>query len=77
MIEIDVICPVYKSFENIKSLIDSLKCQKDVSIKKIVCSLTASDEVPFSAKPCAYYEKISLTDSGVYKLKINLFVISL
>lgn len=44
MINIDVICPVYKSFENIKSLLESLKLQKNVCVKKIVCSLTVSDD---------------------------------
>lgn len=44
MINVDIVCPVYKSFENVKSLFGSLKFQKDVEIKRIIAALTVSDD---------------------------------
>ncbi len=61
MINVDVICPVYKSFESVKSLIESLKLQKDVSIKRIVCSLTISDDENEDRRIEEFFKENSVT----------------
>ena len=42
---LDVVCPVYKNFEQITYLLDSIKKQKGISINRIVCPLTLSNEL--------------------------------
>ena len=44
MLELDVVCPLYKHLEQIKSLVDHLKLQKNVEIKNMVFPLTLSGE---------------------------------
>ena len=61
MINVDVICPVYKSFESVKSLIESLKLQKDVSIKRIMCSLTISDDENEDRRIEEFFKENSVT----------------
>lgn len=67
MINIDVICPVYKSFENVKSLIESLKLQKEVSIKKVACSLTISDDENEDKRIEEFFKENSVTYFKVNK----------
>lgn len=40
---IDVVCPIYKDYEQIKCIIESIKKQKDVFINRIVCPFTLSN----------------------------------
>ena len=44
MLQLDVVCPCYKNLEQIKSLVEHLKLQKDVDIKSMVFPLTLSGE---------------------------------
>ena len=44
MLELDVVCPLYKHLEQIKSLVDHLRLQKNVEIKNMVFPLTLSSE---------------------------------
>lgn len=44
MIAVDVVCPIYKNLDQIKSLVEHLNLQKDVEIKSMVFPLTLSDE---------------------------------
>ena len=44
MLELDVVCPIYKNKEQIESLVEHLKLQKNVDIKNIVFPLTLSGE---------------------------------
>ena len=44
MIEIDIVCPVYKQVELVKRLFGTISSQKGVVINKIVCPLTLSGD---------------------------------
>ena len=44
MLELDVVCPCYKNLDQIKSLVEHLKLQKDIDIKSMVFPLTLSVE---------------------------------
>ena len=44
MLQLDVVCPCYKNIEQIKSLVEHLKLQKDVEIMSMVFPLTLSGE---------------------------------
>ena len=44
MLELDVVCPLYKHLEQIKSLVEHLRTQKNVEIKNMVFPLTLSGE---------------------------------
>ena len=44
MLELDVVCPLYRHLEQIKSLVDHLKLQKNVEIKNMVFPLTLSGD---------------------------------
>lgn len=44
MLQLDVVCPCYKNLDQIKSLVEHLKLQKDVDIKSMVFPLTLSGE---------------------------------
>lgn len=43
MLELDVVCPIYKSLDQIKSLVEHLRLQKNVFIKTMVFPLTLSN----------------------------------
>ena len=45
MLELDVVCPIYRNLNQIKSLVEHLKLQKNVDIKNMVFPLTLSSEV--------------------------------
>lgn len=40
---IDVVCPIYKDYVQIKCIIESIKKQKDICINRIVCPFTLSN----------------------------------
>ena len=44
MIELDVVCPIYKNLSQIESLVEHLKKQKNVDIKNMVFPLTLSNK---------------------------------
>ena len=44
MLELDVVCPIYRHLVQIKSLVDHLRLQKNVDIKNMVFPLTLSGE---------------------------------
>ena len=44
MLQLDIVCPCFKNLEQIKSLVEHLKLQKDVEIKSMVFPLTLSGE---------------------------------
>ena len=44
MLELDVVCPLYKHLEQIKFLVEHLRTQKNVEIKNMVFPLTLSGE---------------------------------
>lgn len=44
MIEIDVVCPIYKGYKYIENLYKSFQNQKKVNIKNVVFALTLSDK---------------------------------
>ena len=44
MVEIDIVCPIYKNFEQIKSLFESFKLQQGIKINDVVFPLTLSEE---------------------------------
>ena len=48
MIDVDVVCPVYKGFEYLESLYNSLFIQKNVNINKVVFAITDSQDEEFA-----------------------------
>ena len=44
MINVDIVCPVYKNIEQVKRILNCLKHQEDINISKIVCSHTLCED---------------------------------
>ena len=44
MLELDVVCPIYKHLDQVKLLVEHLKVQKNVEIKNMIFPLTLSGE---------------------------------
>ena len=47
MIELDIVCPIYKGFSYLNSLYDSFFSQKNIKINKIVFPITNSKDEEF------------------------------
>ncbi len=74
MINVDIVCPVYKNIEQVKRILNCLKNQEDINISKIVCPHTLCGDENIDNQIRDIFKKYNVIS---FELKQNEFSHSL